>query len=325
MQPSYKASIASTTIDSAKAISGRLLSIFVEKSMDTPADKFEIALAIDELKIKIDDRAAIELGYADKLTKVFEGIVDRIIPNITHVSIEGLSPFASLLTLRKDTTRLSQKSGDIVRYLAGEAGIEIATAEEGFELPYYVIDSRKNAYEHCFELAKKNGFDLYCNEDGKLVFKKFAKTRADHTFTYAKNLLSLQVFSSDILYEGIEVYGESPVSSKGNDTWCWFIKDFTPNKGSEGKKEKTLLIQDSIIRTKNAALAYAQAKLKALKNASLSGSAIIPGNSEVKLGDAVEFKDSPRDELNQVFQIRRIRHMLNKSLGFITEIGFSGI
>lgn len=324
-QPSYKLSLGSTTIDSATPLSGRLLSLFVEKGMHTPADKFEITLAIDELKIKINDRVAIELGYADKFTKVFEGIVDRIIPGITHVSIEGLSPFASFLTMRKDATRLSQKSGDIVRYLAGEAGIEIAAVEDGFELPYYVIDSRKNAFEHCLGLAKKNGFDLYCNEEGKLVFRKFTKTRADHTFTYAKNLLSLQVFSSSPIYEGVEVYGESPVSSKGSDAWCWFAKDFTPNKGSKGKKETALLIQDSIIRSKNAAIAHAQAKLKALKNASLFGSAIIPGNSEVKLGDAVEFRDCPQDELNQVFQVRRIRHTLNKSLGFITEIGFSGI
>lgn len=324
-KPSYKISTASNVIDSKKdPDNGRLVDIIVEKNIDTPADIFRLTLTNNRMRCKRADKTSIELGYEDKLTKVFDGSVDRVIPSITSVAIDGVSPFSNLLSLRKDETRLNQKSGDIVRYLANEAGVDVATAEDGFEPPYYVIDSRKNAYEHCLGLAKKNGFDLYCNEEGKLVFKKFTKTRADHTFTYASDILSIQVFSSSPMYEGAEVYGESPVSSKGSDTWCWFIKDFTPNKGSEGDRSKAVLIQDPIIRTKDAADAYASAKLTALKKGSLFGSAAIPGNPKVKLGDAVEFNDCPQSELNQVFQARRIRHLLNKSSGFITEIGFSG-
>lgn len=326
-QPSYKLSIGSTSIGSAKdPLSGRLVSLLVEKGMDTPADKFEIVLgAPDGINLKKKDKVAVELGYSDKLTKVFDGSVDRVIPNFTSITIDGVSPFSNLLSQRKNETRLNQKSGDIVSYLAKEAGVDVANAEDGFEIPYYVIDSRKNAYEHCITLAKKNGFDLYCNEEGKLVFKKFAKDKADHTFMYASDILSIQVFFSDPLYEGTEVYGESPVSSKGSDTWCWFIKDFSPNKGIQGDKSKAVLIQDPIIRTKDAAGAYASAKLTALKKASVFGLAAIPGNPKVKLGDAVEFKDCPQSELNQVFQMRRIRHLLNKSSGFITEISFCGI
>lgn len=326
LKPSYKLKIGSTEIDLASdPLSGRLASLFVEKSMDTPADKFEIILGLpNRMKLENKDKAAIELGYADKLSKVFQGTVEKITPTISSVTVEGLSPFTNLLNLRKNETRLNQKSGDIVNYLADEAGVDVTTAKDGFELPYYVIDSRKNAYEHCLGLAKKNGFDLYCNEEGELVFKKFTKTREDHKFTYASDIFSIQVFSSNPLYEGAEVCGESPVSSKGSDTWCWFIKDFSPNKGSQGDGEKAVLIQDSTIRTKDAAGTYANAKLTALKKAAIYGTAAVPGSPDVKLGDAVGFNDCPQNELNQVFQVRRVRHLLNKSRGFITEIGFSG-
>jgi hypothetical protein len=224
--------------------------------------------------------------------------------------------------LRKNITRLNQKSGEIVSYLANEAGVEILRTDDGFELPYYAIDSGKNAYEHCIGLAKRNGFDLYCDEEGKLVFRKFSKTRADHTFTYVKNILAIQVNSSNPFYDGVEIYGDSPIGSKGKDTWCWYTRDFAPNKGSAGEKEKSLLIQDSIIRTKDAATACAQAKLSLMKRAHISGSATVPGDPNVKLGDAVEFKGCPQEELNQLFQVRRVRHMLNKDSGFRTEIGF---
>jgi len=52
-KPSYKISIGSTTIDSEKPFNGRLVSIFTEKSLVTPADVFEIVLSIpSELQIK---------------------------------------------------------------------------------------------------------------------------------------------------------------------------------------------------------------------------------------------------------------------------------
>jgi len=325
-RPYYKILIASHVIDSSEdPISGNLVELMVENSMDTPADIIRLTFKANRMSFERGDQTSIELGYEEKLTKVFQGAVERITPTITSVFVEGLSPFSNLISLRMDETRLNQKSGDIVSYLTKEAGVDVANAENGFELPYYVIDSRKNAYEHCLGLAKKNGFDLYCNEEGKLVFKKFTKSKADYTFTYARDILSIRVFSSDTLYEGTEVYGESPVSSKGSDTWCWFIKDFAPNKGTQGDKSKVVLIQDSCIRTKDAADAYASAKLTALKKGSVFGLAAIPGNPKVKLGDAVEFKDCPQSELNQVFQVRRIRHLLNKGSGFITEIGFCGI
>lgn len=324
-RPSYKISIGSTTIDSEKPSSGRLVSIFTEKSMATPADVFEIVLGVSSgLQINKTDKISIELGYSEKLIKVFSGSVDRITPDINHIVVSGFSPFAALLSLRKNITRLNQKSGEIVSYLANEAGIDISRVDDGFELPYYVIDSGKNAYEHFIGLAKRNDFDLYCDEEGKLVFRKFSKTRADHTFTYAKNILSIQVNSSNPFYEGVEIYGESPIDSKGKDTWCWYTRDFAPNKGSEGKKEKSLIIQDSIIRTKDSATAYAQAKLNFMKKSLVSGYAIVPGDPNIKLGDAVEFKGCPQGDLNQLFQVRQVRHTLDKDSGFRTEIGFCG-
>lgn len=324
-KPSYKISIGSTTIDSEKPFSGKLVSIFTEKSLATPADIFEIAVAGHSgLGIKKTDKVSIELGYSDKLIKVFSGSIDRLTHNVIHVVISGLSPFTALLNLRKDITKLNQKSGEIVSYLANEAGIEVLRIDDGFELPYYAIDSRRSAYEHCIGLARRNGFDLYCDEEGKLVFRAFGKTRADHTFTYAKNILILHVNSQSPFYGGVEIYGESPIGSKGKDTWSWYTKDFTSNKGLEGEEEKSLLIQDSTIRTKDAATAFAQAKLSVMNRLFVSGSVIIPGDPSVKLGDAVEFKECPQEELNQVFQVRLVRHILNKDSGFRTEVGFCG-
>ncbi len=212
-----------------------------------------------------------------------------------------------------------------MKYLAKEAGIDAAAVDEGFDLPYYVIDGRRSGFEHCAALARRNGFDLYCDEMGRLVFRRFRKARADHTFTYGREILSLEIQMNTPFYDGVDVYGESPVSAKGSDAWCWLAKDFTPDKGSKGGGKWPLLIQDAIIRTKEAALAFADAEVHALKRSAATGILTIMGNPEVRLGDAVECRGCPHDEQNALFQVRCLRHTLDKNRGFITELGLADL
>ena len=64
-KPSYKISVGSTTIDSAKPSSGRLVSIFTEKSMTIPADISEIVVGVPfGSQINKTDKISIELGYS---------------------------------------------------------------------------------------------------------------------------------------------------------------------------------------------------------------------------------------------------------------------
>ena len=47
------------------------------------------------------------------------------------------------------------------------------------------------------------------------------------------------------------------------------------------------------------------------------------GSPQVKLGDAIEIQDAPRPELNGLFKVVAVRHVLNKCDGFVTWVSFT--
>jgi phage protein D len=324
-KPAYLLRLGATTIDSTVDKVPQVVELAVMRDMDVPIDILNVNLAgINQLKAQKGDGASLELGNNGTLVQVMAGKVEDVSLTFTGVVVSVVGIFSQLVHLRVDKVYLESQAGDIVRDLAQQAGIDVAEAQAGINFPSYTVNRGKNAYEHCHELAGKCGFDLYCNAERKLVFKKFIKTRGDHTLTYGIDVLSIDAFREAPFYDGVTVYGESPASLQGADTWNWFTKDFSNSSGSAGEKGG-LLIQDPSIRVREAAATYAEAKLAWSKRMSVSGRATVLGKPEVKLGDAIEIKDCPNQDINGTFQIRSVRHLLNKEEGFVSEIGFCGL
>ncbi len=326
LKPAYKLTIGSTTIDSSTDPTASIIvSIEVRLDIDIPADSFEIVLGqIRELSIARGDSATVELGDKDSLLKVMEGTVATIKSTITQTKITGFNAISKLLALRINQVYEKQTAGAIVADLASQAGVDVGEKEDGIEFPYYTIDSNKNAYEHIRELSKKCGFDVYLTSDSKLTFKKFAKTSADHIFEYSKDIIEFEKYAQEEVLAQVTIFGESPSSSQGDETSHWLTKSFEDYKGTSGSGTE-LKIEDVTIKTKDAADTFANAELNTLKKNTVSGILKILGNANIKLGDAIEIKGMPNEEMNGVFQVRSICHYLSKESGFITQVGIRGL
>jgi len=322
VNPSYRIQIGSKTIEPSTEPMSGLVSIRIDLNMDVPADRCEVILGhIPDAKYEKGEDISISLGYENSLTTVFSGTVDSVDSSITTVRIKGMSAATKLLALHIDKTYEKQKAGAIVSDLAKQTGVGVSETRDGIEFCAYVIDSQKNGYEHIRGLAEKCGFDIYFTPDNKLVFKKFAKSRADHTIEYGKDLINIEFARKEQPVESVAVFGESPVSSKGEKTWHWLTKSFESFKGEVGSG-KALLIEDPSIRTKAAATTQAQAKLESFKRRILTGTATILGSPEIKLGDSIEIVNLPEPTIRGVLQVRSISHYLSKEKGFITSISW---
>lgn len=326
LKPAYKLTIGSTTIDSsADPTASNIVSIEVNLDMDIPADSFNIVLGqVKNLSVKKGDSTKIELGYKDTLVKVIEGTIETIEPGITQARIIGLNSISKLLNLRINQVYENQTAGAIVADLANQSGLTIGGKEDGIKFPFYTIDSTKNGYEHIKELAKRCGFDLYLTPESKLVFKEFTKTSADFTFEYGKDIIDFEKYVTEEIASQIVVFGESPVSSQGDETSHWLTKSFESHKGTAGSDLK-LVIEDATIKTKEAAEAFAKAELNTIKKNTVSGTMKILGNPNVKLSDAIEIKKMPDEEMNGIFQVRSVSHSLSKETGFITKVRIRGL
>lgn len=329
LKPTYKLTIGDKIIDTTdEPQASTVVDLTVELDMDTSADSFTLVLGqVNGLKPERDDEATIELGYADdgELTQVMTGTVVAVEPGLTTARVVGYSGVQTLLRTFVDQTYESKTAGQIFRDLADQAGVDVATDEDGITFPAYVIHGRRSVYHHMRELADLCGFDLYVNADGELVFERFVSGNTIHLLEHAKHILELDVLQAPPRAEEVEAWGESPSGSQGEEAWAWLTKDFSGSKGTAGSGEPKLLLERPALRTADAAQAAAEAAHTRIQRRTLRGRLLTVGQPQVKLGDAIRLRDVPEGALNDTFQVRSVTHRITKLEGFTTAIEFRSI
>jgi phage protein D len=321
---------AATSLVGALGIGGggasqpALLALRTDTDLATPAASMDAWFGTPAgVKVATGDAASLALGYGTSLTNVFSGTVDGIEPDLGYLRIRALSGIADLLRLRVNQVYENQSAGQIVSDLASQAGLTTGRLQDGLDLPFLVVDDSRSAYHWCRDLAERVGFDLYVTPAGELAFAAFDKTAADHQFTYARDVLSLRVTNLAPSFASVEVWGESPASSKGGESAGWLTRDFSRFVGRAGQGT-VLRVSDPAVRTQDAAAAAANGRLAALTRQAVFGEAVVLGKAEVKLGDAVTFNDAPDERLKGVLQVKRVVHQFTKTDGFTTRLDLWG-
>ncbi len=330
LRPAFRLSIGDQRIDTvAEPLASTVVDLTVLLDMSAAADRFEIVLGrVGSFAPARDDEATIELGYADEgeeLVQVMHGIVDEVDARAERVRIVGFGAAALLSRNFAEKAFRDMAAAAIVRDLADRAGIGVVRSGSSETLPYYVVDSRRSFLAHMVDLADLTGFDIYLDTDDAIVFEPFANGQKVHPLRYARDVLDFVVERTTPLAGSVEAWGESPGASAGKQSWSWLTKDFAPRKGSAGSGAPFLLLERSALRTAEAAQRAADAAMTRILRRRLRGCIAVLGNPGVRLGDAIRLEDMRADDLNASFQVRAVRHSLNKRQGFVTEIGFQAI
>ncbi len=328
LTPAYKLTIGDKIVDTTdEPKASTVVDLNVTLDLDTPADSFALVLGnVGSLKPARDDETKIELGYADNggFTQVITGKIITVEANVTTTRIAGFSGADALLRTFVEQTFENKTAGATVRDLADKASLKVATAADGINFPAYVVDGRRSVYLHMQDLADLCGFDLYINSEGKLVFEKFINGKTVHIFEHAKHIVALDVQRTPALAGQVDVFGESPGASKGEDSWAWLTTDFSGFKGSAGSGAP-FLKERPAVRTKAAARIAADGALTRIQRRTLRGQVLTIGRPEVKLGDAIRFRGLADESLNTFFQVRTVTHRISKLGGFTTTVGFRAI
>lgn len=327
--PAYKLTLGSTVIDTINAPKqSTVTNIFITLGLDIPADSFTLSLGqVGGIQPAPGVATTIELGYASdgKLTQVMSGAIAAVEPGLTTRRIVGYSKASALQKTCINQTYESKTAGQIVRDLANRAGVEVGNVEEGIQFPAYVIDDRRSAYHHLHDLAALCGFDLYVNAEGKLMFHKFVGGKTVHMFEYAKHIIELDINQTSPRAGQVEVFGESPAGQQGTESWAWLTKDFSGSKGKAGSGGSMLMVENAVLRTRDAANSAAQSAMEAIQRRVLCGRLLSLGRPEVKLGDAIRLSGMPEKSMNASYQVCSVRHHINKKAGFTTTVGFMAI
>jgi len=329
LRPAYRLTIGDHVVDTtAEPRASTIVELVVRLDMDTPADEVTFVQGqVGGLRAVPGDDVSVELGYADPdsgLVRVLTGTVVTVEPDLRTVRVVGHSRADALLRTRLDRTFEDTTYGDVVRALAAEAGVDVERVEDGPQTNAYVVDGRRDAARHIRDLAVLAGFDTYLTPDGALVFEALAGNRTVHVLKYAEHVLEAGLTRARPAAGTVEVFGESPGASSGDESWAWLTSDFTPYRASAGTGTPTLLLERAAVRTAAAASTAATAALDALTTAALRGRVRIQGRPQVALGDLVRLERFPTragvDELDGNYQVRAVEHRITKAEGFVTDV-----
>jgi phage protein D len=301
-----------------------LVALRVDRAKNAGADWATVTIGrVQAVSVSAGDPATVELGWDGDTTLVFTGQVEAVTQEITGTTVTAAGSQMTLIRARSDRTFTRQSAGQVVSALAGDAGVETGTVEDGIDLPAYHVDSARRAWEHCLGLARRCGFDCYANADGTLVFAPFTTLVADKTFRYAAEVLSasLQRWRPG---GGATVVPESPASGQGDDTSAWLVKDPSPYQGEAGDPA-TLVVSDPLLRTKEAADSAAAGLVAFWQRQVITGDVELMGDPDVTLGQAIALSGMPDDSWNDTYQVLAVRHVLDDRRGFRTQAGLGGM
>lgn len=314
MRPNYLINIGSETFSPKNG--SDVISVKVVRSIGLPTDSCEVFLVgRKDYSFRRDDQVKVQLGYDEELVQVFIGLLDNIEQGIATLRLTALGLAVRLIRLRLDRVYLNRTAGEIISDLAREVDIRVKKAADGIGLPMYVVDYAANAFEHILRLAERCNFDVYVTDDEQLVFKEWNGGR-EHSVEYGKEIITVEELEFSPLFIGARVYGESPASVKGSDTFHWLTKQEVKGEAGSGV---VLSLHDPAIKDTETAKTVAKAKMNKLK---YIFAAIVKtvGKPEIKLGDTVILEGMPNSALKGELEVRGVEHYLSKVKGFTTKI-----
>ncbi|MCP4341037.1 MAG: hypothetical protein GY799_19655 [Desulfobulbaceae bacterium] len=288
-------------------------------------DTTKLMIANDEHSpaVAIDDEGTIALGYADSsIDVVMTGRIDQLqydTQNLTYIT--AVNGGASLSQMRINQSYEQQAAGNLVSDLCSQAEVDTDVVESGIDLPFYVIDDRYNAYEHIHRLAIKSKYIAHFTIEGKLYFGPEQTGQAVQTFSYANDILEVQVQQNNTSATAATVIGEGAAGTEGQEAWSWLIKD--PGAvTAEAGNGKVRLIQDATLRSSDACQAAADGVAGRTASQTLTGQILTPGAPAVVVGSTIEITDTPTEEMNGNFFVSRVSHCYSKQHGFTSLIHF---
>lgn len=304
-----------------------VVTVTVESGLAPFVDIATVEFAADEEapQVSLDDEGTISLGYNDISTQlVFTAKVNDIGYNLQGTQrLGGVNGGALLSRLRINQSYEKQSAGDIVSDLAGQAGVDTDTVENGVDFPFYVLDDRSNAYQHIAALARKSGYVTYFTTQGKLYFGPYADGQAAQTFSYGVDILSLQVKQTRPILGSVTTIGQGAAGAEGQEAWGWLIKDPGAVTAEAGQGQARRLKSDASLRSSEASQSAADGIAAAAGRTALTGTIVVPGAPLVVVGSSIEIADAPDDNLNGTCMVCWMRHHYSKQQGYISVIDFS--
>ncbi|NUM36516.1 MAG: hypothetical protein HUU50_18395 [Candidatus Brocadiae bacterium] len=302
-----------------------LISLEVNLSLNHCADRVRVLFGGgSNFAAKLKDPIDITLGDEQSKPIVFRGKIAHLSFQATCIIIDAQKSEHSLFALHFNQLFQKQSCGAIVREILSRASLDSGNIEDGITLSHYPLGIRWSGYDHIQALAQKNDFIFFSNADNQFHFQKPIKKASKKKFSYKKDILELQNTEHLPEYEGFLVYGEGAASVKGEDAENWLHKNPDDYSGKAGKGN-TWIEEHPELSNKQISLEVSKKIQKSFQRKKTSGKIVTLGAAEIFPGDCISISDCPMASCNKTFMVFSVRHIFNRTDGFISQFTFMDI
>jgi phage protein D len=296
-----------------------LVSVTVEAGVAPAVDAADIVLAAGAgVEVALGDAGSVALGFGDSgPDAVFAGAVGAVHRSLSgETRIAAVDGGAALAALRMNRSYEKRTAGDIVRDLAGEAGADAGSIEDGPKLPFYVVDDGRSGWMHIADLAAKSGFLARFAPGGSLEFGPASEGAPAQTFAFAQDVLALDAAECPPAAGAITVVGEGAAGTQGDAAWSRLVKDPSGVTGTAGSGDPARLLRDRSLRTLDAASGAAEAAAARAAAGATTARLLVPGAPKATVGASVAVQGTPDGALDGTYVVRGVRHRYTKREGF---------
>jgi hypothetical protein len=298
-----------------------LVSVTVEAAVAPAVDAVEVVLAERAgVTPAVGDTGSVALGYDDDGTEpVFAGSVLAVRRSVTGATrVTAVNGGAALARLRLDRSYEQGSAGKIVSDLAGAAGADTGSVDDGPDLAFYAVHSGRSAWAHVAALATLSGFAARFATGGGLDFGPYAAGAPVQTFGYAEDVLSLEAAELPPSAGAVTVIGEGAAGTAGTAAWGTLVKDPSPVTAQSGSGDPERLVRAPGLRSAAAARGAAAGIADAGAAAAATAELLVAGAPKAAVGAAVAVSGTPDGALDGTYVVRGLRHRYGKREGFTT-------
>jgi hypothetical protein len=155
-------------------------------------DRFHVRLpARARLDAAPGDPATLELDGGEGAATVLTGTVAWIRRELLESEVVGADGGAALAALRPAATHEKQSAKDVIRTLAGDAGVDVGSIDVDLPLAVYVGHQARTAAEHIAYLADLGGATARLDGEGRLDVTRVPEGPADLALRYGREILGI--------------------------------------------------------------------------------------------------------------------------------------
>jgi phage protein D len=289
-------------------------------------DDAELIVAADSQAppVATGDSGCLSVGFEDEGAQlIFTGAVESLVRGLHgRTRVRVANGAATLAALRINQSYEQRSAGEVVQDLAQQAGLQTDAVEDGVDLPLYVVDDRRSAWDHVFALARRCGHLAFFTPGGKLSFAPPQEGDPVQTLNYGDDIIALVTSEDVAVVDSVRIVGEGAAGSEGADAGSWLVKDPASVSASGGGGTRERLRSDRSLRSSDAVSAAAQGGALLAGLRATTGQLLTAGAPHITVGSTIAIAGAPQEALNGNCIVSGVHHVYGKRTGFVTRVAF---